>query len=783
MATNGTPVHEERAPPDGQYAITLGQIFRRKLWIIVIATMIGGLCGYLFYVRQVPLHQAAARVWVDRQITNMPVDMMAVMNGMSPMDQLLQTHSELIRSQKILSEATKDPRLPKLGIFAGEQQGLAHAIFRGLGVARPKNKDNTYSPNILEITFRSTSAAESVIVLDAVVNQYVNFVRQSQESSGERTLDLIAKARNDLQKELDAEEKAYEEFRKGKDVIFRSSSRGDLVSVEQDALFDVERKLTAMAQQKIELKGKVDRLTALPKDDKSLKAAMEILIGRQSDMMLQGIPELGRRQSAELLSLQSRELELLERYADDHPAVISVRKKIELVKQQEQKELEESKARIAKQTPVQGSADLIGSYIRSLQIEHDIISQNERDLGIYLQDKRKLAKQHADLIALERQHIDRIARKKSLFDEVVKRLEQMNLARRDGGMKAEIISPAASMGEVGGAIFRAVLIGSFGGMLVGLLLAYLAELADQGFRGPEDIRLALGVNVLAHIPDIQTVKPSKGAKDDAVARLHKTLVAVHNPKSRSSEAFKNVRTALYFSVKGESHKIIQVTSPEPGDGKTTLSCNLAVSVAQSGRRTLLIDADLRKPRVHKLFGVANELGLSQLIADPSSDWRTAVERAPGIEHLDLIPSGGTANNASELLTNPRFEQLLQELSGHYDFVIVDTPPLLACTDPATVAPRVDGVLIAMKMHNNSRPQARRAIEILNQVNCNLLGVVVNGWNLQGRYGYGYSSKYGYRGYKYEDPSQFMNYGGYGGYNDYYGDDRRPKSKERDSARV
>jgi capsular exopolysaccharide synthesis family protein len=220
-----------------------------------------------------------------------------------------------------------------------------------------------------------------------------------------------------------------------------------------------------------------------------------------------------------------------------------------------------------------------------------------------------------------------------------------------------------------------------------------------------------------------------------------------------SENFRAIRTALYFSG-GREHRVIQTTSPVPGDGKSTLTANLAISIAQSSKRVLLLDADFRRPTQHKLFGLPAEVGLASVV-DGQADPHQAVQQT-AVPNLSIMACGPRPHNPAELLTSPKFEELLAVLKEQYDFVLVDTPPLLAVTDPSVVAARVDGVLLALRIRKNGRPNAERARKILQDVNANVVGVVVNG--LDGKtgsygyysnyrkgygYGYSYSYKYGY----------------------------------------
>jgi capsular exopolysaccharide synthesis family protein len=228
---------------------------------------------------------------------------------------------------------------------------------------------------------------------------------------------------------------------------------------------------------------------------------------------------------------------------------------------------------------------------------------------------------------------------------------------------------------------------------------------------------------------------------------------------------------MYFSTRNENHKAIQITSPDPSDGKTTLACNLAISIAQSGRKVLLIDADLRRPKDHRLMGIEQaDTGLVTVL-EGKATLDMVVRPIPEVENLFLLPAGKPPSNPSEMLTKDSFENLIEACKEEYDIVLVDTPPVLAVTDPIIVAPRMDGVILAIKLDKNARPKAVRVVESLSQINCKILGVVVNGvGSSRGGYGYGYNG-----GYRYH-PELHYGFGGY--YDSYYGSEERRRVRQQ-----
>ncbi len=303
-----------------------------------------------------------------------------------------------------------------------------------------------------------------------------------------------------------------------------------------------------------------------------------------------------------------------------------------------------------------------------------------------------------------------------------------------------------------------------GGAALGFILlsglAVLMDLADRSYRNPAEIASDLSVNVLGHIPvmDISKAKKSKEGVDPSIC-------SIHHSKGRVAEAYRTVRTGLYFNSRGKALKVIQVTSPVPGDGKSTLSCNLAVTMAQSGRRVLLIDADLRRPRVAKIFGIDSEIGVAAVVAG-KAEIDDAIQAGP-VANLSILPGGKRPSNPAEILSSQRFHNMIDMLRDKFDVIIIDTPPLLAVSDPGAVAGIVDGVVMTMRLRRNVKPLAARAKSILESVGANLLGVVINGVSSEAGYGYnydyndyryaykygsnyrsGYGYRYGYGNYRY-----------------------------------
>jgi capsular exopolysaccharide synthesis family protein len=272
------------------------------------------------------------------------------------------------------------------------------------------------------------------------------------------------------------------------------------------------------------------------------------------------------------------------------------------------------------------------------------------------------------------------------------------------------------------------------GVVGGIALAFLLDYLDDTIRTKDELaKIAPDVPLLGVVPNIEARKSDVAKKD---------LFAANQPKSTIAEAYRGVRTALTLSARGPQQKVMLLTSAGPREGKTTTALNLATVLAFAGARTLIIDADLRKPRVHASFNLPNKKGLTNLIVgeeDPAEYCqRTDLER------VDVLSSGPIPPNPSELLGRPRMREILRKLRERYDQIIIDTPPIGAVTDAAVIATMVDGVVLVVHAGKTRRQIVGRGLEQLRYINAPIIGVILNNLKLgRGRYYPGYYHYYYY----------------------------------------
>jgi capsular exopolysaccharide synthesis family protein len=265
---------------------------------------------------------------------------------------------------------------------------------------------------------------------------------------------------------------------------------------------------------------------------------------------------------------------------------------------------------------------------------------------------------------------------------------------------------------------------------------YVLDLLDDRFRSPDDLRSQVGAPILAMVRRL----PALGKQGMA------SLTTYSRPNSPESEAFRTLRAALDFT--GDGARRLTISSTEPSDGKTTVLANLAVAFAQSGKKTLLIDGDMRRPGLTRLFERGGYAGLSTILRDnlPIVECIGETVFKTEMDNLDVLPAGPRPVNPVELLTSERLSDLLGWAETSYDQVLIDAPPSLAVTDAAIIGRLVDGAILTVRPEKNRRKLVLRATEALTSLGCELLGVVLNSIETRNdlEYGYGYGhSEYGH----------------------------------------
>lgn len=760
-------VETPEQPPAEAGVDMFGLIWRRK-WVMVCVVIIATALGYLYFLQATPVYRSYTQVLLIKREANLSGVPEGRRSSGYGYEDTISTHALLIGSPLIVSKAVETYHLASLSSLKDTDSPVG-AIIQGLRVTRAGDR-NIPDPNVMDLKYEGLNQRECAVILDAILKTYQEFLGDTYRDFSEETWQLISQAKDVLAKQLSEKETAYRQFRQESPLLWVGREAANL---HEARMAQIEKSRSEVLVQNAELKGRIEALVSALKQGGN-REALSLLV-REAKSHSDPTRSQGSRDSLEekLFVALVDEQDLLGEFGADHPKVKAAQKKAAMLRE-----------RLGSLPLAEGSeaSDFITVYIESLRQQLKVDEERYQELDNRFDQERQEAKKLANFQMQDEQLKAEIERLKKIFDTVVKRLEEMNLIKDySGGISAKVLC-APSAGYLVRPLKMMILaVACVLGVVVGFGIAYLIDLADKSFRSPEEIRRQLGLPVIGHIPVIES--PRKKDRD----RTERTgvspiLCTFHQPKSRVSEAYRAVRTSLYFSTQGEGHKVIQVTSPNPGDGKTTLAANLAVSMADSGKRVLLVEADFRRPRVHAHFGLENSVGVSSVISG-ETEIAAAIQQTQ-VKNLWAMPCGPRPHNPSDLLTSPQFKELIDTVREQHDFVIIDTPPVLAVTDASVVAPRVDAVLLVVRLTKHTREAATRATEMLGSLGARILGVIVNGIGKSSNYGYG---SYRYGGYRYGGGRYNYRYAGYsygyggseGGGGAYYSDeesDRVPKRR-------
>jgi capsular exopolysaccharide synthesis family protein len=310
--------------------------------------------------------------------------------------------------------------------------------------------------------------------------------------------------------------------------------------------------------------------------------------------------------------------------------------------------------------------------------------------------------------------------------------------------KVSILDPAMVAGKIKPNKKMNLLLGIFLGVGLGIGYAFMREFLDNTVKAVEQLERK-GLIVLGIIPDMhhnqqnqfikRADKPSKGGTD-----FRRRLITYEDPKSPISESYRSLRTNISYASVDKKIKSILVSSPQPGEGKSTTVANLAIAFAQLRKRTLLIDADLRKPVQHNVFNLSRGPGLAEYLVGEIDDFDSVIHSTK-IENLSITTAGGLPPNPSELLGSSRMSQLVDRLEQNWDIILFDSPPIVAVTDSSMISAEIDALVMVVKAGQTDRAAVDRALDTIVNVKSPLIGVILNGANpetLAGKYSYYYS---------------------------------------------
>ncbi|MBQ6826435.1 MAG: polysaccharide biosynthesis tyrosine autokinase, partial [Thermoguttaceae bacterium] len=411
-----------------------------------------------------------------------------------------------------------------------------------------------------------------------------------------------------------------------------------------------------------------------------------------------------QRDREEILKLQQDLTTLQSKYADDHRSVVELKERIAL----RQKEYDEKLAQVtdvAKFGAINYS-DFFRGYVSAVRQHVQQLSEEQREIEQYIAD-------HNDDVRRMNEYREGLeARKvaleslKAMHQNFGQSLESLALVSNVNEYELRVAEPSLNYMPVYPSLVKFAFVGFALGFVAGFGLAYLVDVCDATFRSPNEIVRVLRVPILTQLPSFKaalkdaTPKKKKEARD--ARKPTPELLAYYKPNAPVCEVFRQIRTRLFNQKSDGRGRVILNTSPHPSDGKTMFFSNLAVKIAETGKSVILLDCDLRKPDIHKWFGVENKEGVSNVLSGEIT--LDEALRATPVKNLTVVTAGSRRKNPAELVAGAEFEALLEELRARYDVVLIDSPPILYVSDAASMATQVDGVTYVFRIRRRGRPE-------------------------------------------------------------------------------
>lgn len=723
------PQNQPQEPPNLMLAV-----LRRWPWL-VLGLAVGLVLGLLYHMQRAPIFQSSSELMVVKSRPDLVAGgvgdarVQYLEDYVGPQVILLQSETILrIAAEKRLDEQKPFQVPPPEGI----PERVAYMKSR-FTVLREKEPGSNMPSNVLLLSFKSFHPADSPKYLKAIIAAYKDELSGVYEDASTRQLKRLDEEIARLNKsQSDIRVQLQEAERKLRGVIDPATGMVLVPGISQEAPERVQQRVsdnrsaqTARELERIaiEIKLKQIRETGKTRGDR-LATMAKLGIANDRSFLFGDLKE----PEAMLAHLKYKKGELAVRLGPGHPDMIALNSQIKVLEDEI----------IARGGPME---DELERFRRRLESDLAGVAAQLEVLTKKITEDEETARLMAPLQMIIRNYDEQIRQNATELQAAIRDKDRISGSRTSGAYEVRDVSKPTDGVQVAPVLMQSLLLGAVLGLLMGGGLGLRAELSDRGFRSPDDIRRRLGLPILAHIPVIRTTEP---LEVKPTANLDPTLVVFNRPKSAEAEAIRGLRTQLLFSVANRNHQLIQITSPTSGDGKSTTTANLAIALARADKRVVLVDCDFRKPRVHKLFAIENPaVGLASVVAD-QADLGDAIHSCE-IDNLSLLPCGPRPANPAELLTSPKFQEILNDLKSSYDFVLLDTPPVLAVSDPAAVAPRADGVILVFRMTPAAGPNTERAKEELVAVSAHILGVVVNASSEQkAGYGYGYTYKYDYQ---------------------------------------
>jgi capsular exopolysaccharide synthesis family protein len=696
-------------------------LLKHAFWVLIFS-IAGPAIAAAWVNRQEKIYEATATIVYDFSqpaTLGRHVDVFDPYSDYFNKQELMETEFRILTSSRVARQVVVDAGLDVDRAFlASTFPGVPPEKVRPDDIAaiiRVNTKvESVRGTHLAKISYEDSDPARSQRLVAAVIDAYIRISNEDSVGTTGTALEWLQGQVIKLQHELEGSERDLYDFKNKRNLL--SVNMKDQNNMLRDEIQSVHSAVTQANIRRAQLVSRANALAKVTRANPDDLPASELL----NDPVLSQLRTVYTGARSELASLRLG----LSSKGDNHPDV-----------------------KIA-QAKLDQALDAFVHQVRNLQSsalrEAAVVSAESSALKALLDNARTRA------LDLNLQEIDynRLSRaattNEKLYTNVLERMKEVDISRMINVKNIKMLdAPQLPVVPIRPKVANTVAIGVGVGFLIGLLIAVLRELADRTIKTPADIEQKLGLTSLGLLPQSLglTTSGPKRVRGVMVKEAAPELFVSHFPMSTMAEAARSIRSNIMFMSPDHPPKLILVTSAGVGEGKTTTSVSLATTFGQAGARTLLVDLDLRRPRIHRIFKTGNEHGVtSVLLGEDTLD--EAIQKTE-VENVSVLPAGRIPPNPAELLMSEKLLDLLEQLRGRFDRIIIDSPPVNPITDAVILGTRVDGTVFVVRSFKATTDQVRHATRALADVNAKILGVILNAVDL-GRLEYKYS--YYYRSY-------------------------------------
>ncbi len=724
------------------------EIAVKHRWAIFIASVVSLILAFFYSLLTVPLYRSTATIMIERRspdILNIQ-DFSRVDYSMTAYMDFFESQHQILRSDAIARKAgerlnlSEHPYYEKrssggrgIRAFARKLRKMLPSFSAGRGALPPSPEEiamnrvkeglqiiPSRTSQLVAIQYTSPDPEIAATIANAVADAYIAYTLESNFTTSDQAADFLIAQIQSLKKEIAAAEETLQRYGENKGIL----SVDDSNNITLQALSSIAAQQTKSRTLLAEKKAALNAVTA---------ADPHALPQVQESPLLVHLKE-------EIVQVEAEITRLSGRFHPDWPERVALESK----RKQLQKRLEEETASLAESVRAAAASEYQEAEEQVRNMEN-LLRRQESDAQMLRRDAIRYSSLQTE-----------IDKKTETLRSLLERQDEMSLSSKLKEMDAtstnvRIVDKARpARAPFRPDMFKNLLFGMLAGLSLGLGLAFLMDFMDNTVETAQDLEKLTSLPVMASIPDTRGGKPSSGlppaGQGPAGVQPAIDLICSTDARSPVSEAYRELRTSILLSASGRPPRSIMVTSALPGEGKSSTVLNIAVVLAQLRKKVLVIDSDLRRPRLHLALDRNNRKGLSTFLSGIEPEVRQLIQTT-GVEGLDFLPSGPIPPNPSELLNGAGFDALLQglEQSG-YDHILFDAPPVMAVADPIILANQADAAILIVLAGSTSKQAIQHSLEKFRKSGIRPIGAVLN------KVGAG-SREYGRYTYRYQEDSR------------------------------